>query len=156
MRSEKFERERVAGGALHGTFGNPATSAPQVRGLNYNVANTNIIWRGGRLLALEDFNRPFELDPHTLAARGSYTDGGRISGPLTAHPKIDAETGALHAFGYGLDDFGSRRMAYHHIAADGELMRTVEFDAPYAALVHDFIVTARHPHVSNFSAHHLR
>lgn len=144
VRTEKFERERVAGRALHGTFGNPATSAPEVRGLSYNVANTNIIWHGGRLLALEEFNPPFELDPHTLAARGSYTYGGRISGPLTAHPKIDAETGALHAFGYGLGGFGSTRMAYYHIAAAGELTRTVEFDAPYAAMVHDFIVTAGH------------
>ena len=79
-----------------------------------------------------------------LNSRGSYTYGGRISGPLTAHPKIDAETGALHAFGYGLDGFGSTRMAYYHIAAAGELTRTVEFDAPYAAMVHDFIVTAGH------------
>lgn len=141
VRTAKFEREWAAGKALYGTFGNPASSDPSVRGTPYNVANTNVLYHGGRLLALEEFNPPFELDARTLASRGVHDYGGRLRGPMTAHPKIDAESGALHAFGYGIGGFGSRRMAYHHIDAAGELTRTVEFDAPYAAMVHDFIVT---------------
>ncbi len=144
VRTAKFEREWAAGQALYGTFGNPATSDPSVRGTPYNVANTNVLFHGGRLLALEEFNPPFELDPVTLASRGSHDYGGALRGPMSAHPKVDAETGALHAFGYGLGGFGSRRMAYHHIDAAGRLTRSVEFDAPYAAMVHDFIVTRAH------------
>ena len=52
VRTEKFQRERSAGRALYGTFGNPATSDPAVHGTPYNVANTNVIWHGGRLLVL--------------------------------------------------------------------------------------------------------
>ncbi len=144
VRTAKFEREWAAGQALYGTFGNPATSDAAVRGTPYNVANTNVLFHGGRLLALEEFNPPFELDVATLASRGSHDYGGALRGPMTAHPKVDAESGALHAFAYGLQGFGSKRMAYHHINAAGELTRTVEFDAPYAAMVHDFIVTQRH------------
>ena len=144
VRTEKFERERVAGRALYGTFGDPSTSDSSVRGTRYNVANTNVIWHGGRLLALEEFSPPFELDPVTLASRGSHDYAGVVRGPLSAHPKIDAETGALHAFGYGLDGAGSTRMAYYHIDARGQATRTVEFDAPYASMVHDFIVTQHH------------
>lgn len=144
VRTAKLLREQAAGRALFGTFGNPATSDPAVRGLPYNVANTNVLWHGGRLLALEEFNPPFELEPTTLASVGPYTYDGRLRGPMSAHPKIDAETGALHAFGYALDGWGSTRMAYHHIDAAGVLTRSVEFDAPYACMVHDFIVTARY------------
>ena len=141
VRTEKFETERLAGRALYGTFGNPATSDPTVRGRPYNVANTNVIWHGGRLLALEEFSPPFELDPLTLASRGTFNFAGGVRGPFTAHPKIDARSGALHAFAYGLDGVGSTRMAYYHIDAGGGLTRSVEFDAPYACMVHDFIVT---------------
>ena len=81
---------------------------------------------------------------HALASRGIHDYGGALRGPMTAHPKVDAETGALHAFGYGIDGCGSKRMAYYHIAASGQLTRTVEFDAPYACMVHDFIVTRAH------------
>ena len=144
VRTAKLEQERAAGRALFGTFGNPATSEPAVRGLPYNVANTNVLVHGGRLLALEEFNPPFELDVATLASIGPFTYDGRLRGPMSAHPKVDAATGALHAFGYALDGWGSRRMAYHHINAQGELTRSVEFDAPYACMVHDFIVTERH------------
>ncbi len=144
VRTAKFERERAAGEALYGTFGNRATSDPSVRGTRYNVANTNVLFHGGRLLALEEFNPPFELDADTLASRGICDFGGTLRGPMTAHPKIDAESGALHTFGYGLDGFGSRRMAYHLIDAAGRLSRTVEFEAPYACMVHDFIVTQSH------------
>ena len=144
VRTAKFEREWAAGAALYGTFGNPATSDPSVRGTPYNVANTNVLFHGGRLLALEEFNPPFELDAVTLASRGIHDYGGALRGPMTAHPKIDAETGALHAFGYGIEGFGSKRMAYYHIDASGQLTRRMEFDAPYACMVHDFIVTRAH------------
>ena len=144
VRTEKFTREHLAGRALYGTFGNPTTSDPTVHGTPYNVANTNVIWHGGRLLALEEFSPPFELDPTTLASRGPYDYGGVVRGPFSAHPKIDAETGALHGFAYGLDGAGSKRMAYYHIDARGAATRTVEFEAPYACMVHDFIVTQQH------------
>ncbi|MGE3846541.1 MAG: carotenoid oxygenase family protein [Gammaproteobacteria bacterium] len=144
VRTEKLNREVAAGRALFGTFGNPATSEPEVHGVRYNVANTNVLFHGGRLLALEEFNPPYELDPTTLASCGPCDFAGRLRGPMTAHPKVDALTGALHAFGYCVDGWGSTRMAYHHVDATGALTRTVEFDAPYCAMVHDFIVTERY------------
>jgi carotenoid cleavage dioxygenase-like enzyme len=141
MRTEKFERERAAGRALFGTFGNPATSEPEVYGVRYHVANTNVVWHGGRLFALEEFNPPFEINPRTLESKGRFDYAGKLSGPMTAHPKVDPHTGELHFFGYALDGFGSKRMAYHVADGAGHLIKTIEFDAPYASMVHDFIVT---------------
>ena len=35
-------------------------------GKDSGVANTNIVWHAGRLLALEEAHKPFELDPDSL------------------------------------------------------------------------------------------
>ena len=141
VRTAKLERERAAGEALFGTFGNPATSDPTVIGEPYNVANTNVIWHGGRLLALEESNPPVALDPHNLDTQGAYTFDGRLEGPMTAHPKVDPLSGELHFFGYGLGGLGSPTMAYHVADAHGRLTRSVTFESPYPSMVHDFVVT---------------
>ena len=39
------------------------TTDPSVIGQDGGVANTNIVWHAGRLLALEEGHKPFELDP---------------------------------------------------------------------------------------------
>lgn len=144
VRTEKWRTERGAGEALYGTFGNPLTSDPQVVGRPYNVANTNVIWHGGRLLALEEGSPPFELDPQTLESLGLFDYAGKLDGPMTAHPKIDPDSGELHFFGYGLGGFGSKQMAYHVADASGRLLRSVPFEAPYASMVHDFVLTEHH------------
>ena len=51
----------------------------------------------GELLALEEGHKPFELDPATLESRG-YADDYR--GKVTAHPKLDPETGEMVWFAY--------------------------------------------------------
>ena len=70
VRTPKWELEHAAGQALFGTFGNPMTTDPSVMGKDSGVANTNIVWHAGQLLALEEGHRPFELDPATLESRG--------------------------------------------------------------------------------------
>src|SRR5947209_14899052 len=50
VRTPKWQAENVAGRRLFGTFGNPATTDPSVLGTDSGVANTNIVWHGGRLL----------------------------------------------------------------------------------------------------------
>lgn len=63
---------------------------------------------------------------------------------MTARPKLDPKTGELHFVGYGVGGLGSPRIAYHVADTHGHLPRTVTFDAPYAARVHDFILTEHH------------
>ena len=78
--------------------------------LQKNVANTNILYFGGKLLALWEAAQPYALDPKTLATLGldtldetlqpgmPFTTGvplvdklaaGVVGDPLTAHPKVD-------------------------------------------------------------------
>ncbi|OJY54360.1 MAG: hypothetical protein BGP03_13725 [Pseudonocardia sp. 73-21] len=73
VRTEKLKRELAAGRSLFGVFGNPATTDPSAAGTRSNTANTNIVLRGGRLLALMEGAPPVELDPaaSTRSARST-------------------------------------------------------------------------------------
>lgn len=144
VRTPRWELEHEAGKALFGTFGNPMTSDPAVVGKDSGVANTNIIWHAGRLLALEEGHQPFELDPRTLAPRG-YRDYAGEAKRFTAHPKIDPKTGELVFFGYsvGMTPF-SNQIAWGVVDKTGVVTRMETFEAPYASMIHDFFVTENH------------
>jgi carotenoid cleavage dioxygenase len=142
VRTPKWETEHAAGRALYGIFGNPLTSDPSVLGTDSGVANTHVVWHGGRLMALEEGHKPFEIDPATLAPRG-YVDDYRNK--VTAHPKIDPETGELVWFAYAAGDLPlNATMSYGVTDRSGTVTRRDDFEAPFASMVHDFLVTSGH------------
>ena len=79
--------------------------------------------------------------PISLESRGAYDYAGKLQGPMTAHPKIDQETGEMLFFGYNADGGISPEMTFNVVDRDGHLIRSEAFTAPYAAMVHDFMVT---------------
>lgn len=141
MRTAKWELDREHREALWGAFGNPLVSDPRTAGTKMNVANTSVVWHGGRLLALDEGNAPFEFDPVTLDPIGPWNFDGALVGPMTAHPKIDPASGEMLFFGNGVEGMHLPSIAYHVADASGKLVRTDRFDAPHASMVHDFIVT---------------
>ena len=141
VRTKKWELEHDAGKSLFSAF-NPMDTDPSVQGVQTDgTGNTNIIWHGNKLLALEEAHAPIELDPVTLETKGPWTFDEALSGPMTAHPKIDPETGEMIFFGYSVDGMLSNKMSVHITDKDGKLVSSQFFDAPYAAMVHDFMVT---------------
>ncbi|MGN6514575.1 MAG: carotenoid oxygenase family protein [Rhizomicrobium sp.] len=141
VHTAKYLIEKEAGRSLFGTFGNPMTSDPSVIGKDGGVGNTNVIWHGGRLLALEEGHNPFELNPVTLESLG-YRDYTREALRFTAHPKIDPETGEMVYFGYSAGPgFFSNKLAYGVADKNGNVTRLDMFDAPFCSMVHDFFVT---------------
>lgn len=142
IRTGKWVGENAAGRSLVSGFGGP--SVPGARVPDSGVANTNIVWHAGRLLALEEAHLPFEIDPTTLATRGVQSLEGALRGPFTAHPKIDPVTGELVFFGYSASGPLSPGITYGTIGPDGRLTRSERFEAPYGSMVHDFAVTERH------------
>jgi carotenoid cleavage dioxygenase-like enzyme len=142
VRTPKWLLENEAGRALFGTFGNPATTDPAALGKDGGVANTNVVWHGGKLLALEEGHMPIEMDPLTLETRG-YVTPYRES--VTAHPKLDPETGEMVWFSYFVGPMPfARTMAYGVTSPTGEVLRRDDFEAPYCAMAHDFLVTREH------------
>ncbi|HXL98864.1 MAG TPA: carotenoid oxygenase family protein [Rhizomicrobium sp.] len=141
VRTPKWELENAAGKALFGTFGNPMTSDPATMGKDSGVANTNIVWHAGKLLALEEGHQPFALDPDTLAPKG-YLDYAGAANRFTAHPKIDPETGELVFFGYGAGEgYFTDKIAYGVADRAGTVTRLDMFQAPFSSMIHDFFVT---------------
>jgi carotenoid cleavage dioxygenase-like enzyme len=141
VRTPKWELENSAGKALFGGF-DPRASDPSVAGKDGGVSNTNIVWHAGRLMALEEAHKPFELDPVTLESRG-YID--EYAGKVTAHPKIDPKTGEMVWFGYGIGDMPfSNTVSYGVTDAAGKVVRRDDFEAPFSSMVHDFLVTDKY------------
>lgn len=144
VRTPKWLAEHDAGRSLFAGWGQLRPDAPPATVRDGGSANTNVVWQGGRLLALEEAHLPTEIDPRSLATRG-YCDFGRaIAGPFTAHPKIDPKSGEMIFFGYNAKGPFTNAMAYGVVGPDGVVARFEHFEVPYASMAHDFIVTERH------------
>ena len=143
-RTPKWQMENRAGRALFGTFGNVATTDPMAIGHNTGVANTNVVWHGNRLFALEESHQPFELHSRTLESIGHQSFGGKINARFTAHPKVDPQTGELHFFAYSIDGPGTSGMLYGVLDKNCDVIQLDSFNAPYASMVHDFVMTKSH------------
>ena len=140
IHTPKWKAERAAGRSLYGLLPNAGTGEPSVIGMA--VANVNVVWHGGRLMALEEQNLPFELDAASLESRGPIAAYG---GAATAHPKIDPDTGELVWFAYGVGPEAFTPNMYYGVTdAGGVVRRREKFQAPYASMAHDFLVTERH------------
>src|SRR5678816_882384 len=97
VRTPKWELEHEHGRALFGGMGNPMTSEPVTHGNEGGVAHPNIVWRAGKLLALDEAHPPFAMDPRSLDSLGYDRE---FQGKVTAHPKIDPKTGEMVWFAY--------------------------------------------------------
>jgi carotenoid cleavage dioxygenase-like enzyme len=142
VQTARHEAEAAAGKALFGKYRNPFTDTPDAAGIDRTVANTTPIWHAGKLLLAKEDGRPYRVDPHTLETLGSHDfDGKLTSQTVTAHARIDPDTGELFMYGYEADGLASNRVAYWIVGPDGALIREQSFDAPYCAMMHDFAIT---------------
>lgn len=142
VRTRKFQLERKARRALFGAYRNPFTDSPEVAGEDANTANTAVMWHHGKLYALKESGRPYELDPEDLSTLGeSNFDGQLKSKTFTAHPKFDPLTGECIAFAYNCEGVASDEIELYTINKEGQFTRTERFKAPYCSMVHDFLVS---------------
>src|SRR2546426_567942 len=133
--SRGLREEQEAGRALYrGLLEFQATEVPAFK----NTGNTNIVWHAGRLLALMEAALPTRVRPDTLDTVGEYDFDGRLIGPMTAHPKIDPETGEMLFFGYS--PFPPH-LQYHVADREGRLVRSEVIDVAWPSMMHDFAIT---------------
>ena len=142
VQTERHMAEVAAGRTLFGKYRNPYTDKPEAQGLDRTVANTTPVWHAGRLLMSKEDGRPYQVDPKTLATIGRYDFGGKLkSGTVSAHVRIDPDTGEMFSFGYEADGLASTKVSYFIVDKEGELTREQWFDVPYCSLMHDFAIT---------------
>jgi carotenoid cleavage dioxygenase len=144
VRTEQYNAQRNAGRRLYSCGFGLDGGDPSVAGKPRNVANTNIVPHAGKLFALDEGSSPVAMNPATLETIGPSTFDGRYKGPMTAHPKIDAETGEMFFFGYMAAGPATPDIAFNVVDRTGKLTRSETFKAPFAAMVHDFAITDRH------------
>jgi carotenoid cleavage dioxygenase len=142
VRTERFLAERKARRGLFGAYRNRFTDDASVQGLDRTVANTTPVWHGGKLLATKEDGLPYEIDPVSLDTKGQYDWDGKLkTQTVTAHPKIDPKTGELLFFGYEASGDATRDIAYCVADKTGRLVSEEWFQAPHAAMIHDFAIT---------------
>lgn len=142
VRTQQWTLDHEAGRALFGTTGNPADSDASVAGQPTDgVANTNVVWHAGRLLALEEGHVPFALAPDTLDTLGHWNFAGALPRNMTAHPKIDPATGEMLLFANFQDIRKAREIAFHVADCSGTLVRSQIIEGPFAPLMHDFAIS---------------
>lgn len=108
--------------------------------LTRSLANTHVIHHAGKILALEEGHWPFEVSAD-LETVGPHDFDGKLTGPMTAHPKTCGETGELLSFAYGLTE---PYLTYHRTSSAGEMLQVEPITVKGATMVHDFNVTRHH------------
>jgi all-trans-8'-apo-beta-carotenal 15,15'-oxygenase len=143
--TDKKREEDAAGRRLYPGFGTPPAGSVlgrMKRARGKSAANTNIVFHGGKLLALWEAGRPWRVDPETLETIGEDDLGGAL-GPhdaISAHPKLDRATGEMWNFGV---DYGPKvTVSLYRTKPDGATDRVTKFPLSFGAMIHDFALTA--------------
>ena len=107
------------------------------------VANTNIVWFRGLLLACKEDGKPYAMDPETLETKGVWDFGGQYkSDTMTAHLKYDVGTRELLTFGYEAKGLATRSICYAAIDNEtGKFNQEVWLEPPVCGMQHDFAIT---------------
>lgn len=144
VKTDRLMAQRREGRSLNGVYRNVYTNDP-LAAKNNTTANTTVIPHNGVLLALKEDALPWAMDLETLETLGEYNFDGQVkSATFTAHPKLDPVTGNLLGCSFEAKGDGTPDLAYFEISPDGKLLHEIWFQAPYAAMVHDFAVTERY------------
>ena len=154
VRTEGYLKEQQAGKILYrGVFGTQKPGGWLANAFDVqlkNIANTNIIYWGDKLLALWEAAEPHRLDPKTLETLGKdYLDGVLESGSaFAAHPRIDPSCeqngGEPVLVNFAIKPGLSTTISIYEFDQAGKLLRTQARSVPGFAFIHDFAITANY------------
>ncbi len=151
VRTEGFVREQEEGKILYrGVFGTKKSGNWLQNAFDFrlkNIANTNVIYWGGKLLALWEAAEPHRLNPHNLETIGlDYLDGILQPGDaFAAHPWIDPhcelDGGEPCLVNFSVKTGISSKITIFEFSPTGKLLRKQESNVPGFAFMHDFAIT---------------
>ncbi|CAD5929359.1 Apocarotenoid-15,15'-oxygenase [Planktothrix tepida] len=151
VRTQGYVEEQKAGKILYrGVFG---TQKPGGWLANFmdlrikNIANTQVIYWAGKLLALWEAAQPYRLDPHTLETLGiDDLDGILEPGDgFAAHVRIDPNCeengGEPCLVNFSIKPRLSTLITIYEISTQGKLLKKQVHSVPGFAFIHDFAMT---------------
>ena len=107
-----------------------------------DTSNTDIFWYGGDLMTLwYNAGHPYRVDSMNLETKGYFDLQGRQQRRMSAHSKVDWNTGELLFFDYGDEP---PFMTYGVADPSGKLLHEVEIDLPGPRLPHDIGFTSNY------------
>ena len=154
VQTEAYLKEKEAGKILYrGVFGTQKPGGWFNNIFDFklkNIANTGVIYWGGKLLALWEAAEPHRLDPTTLETLGiDYLDGVLEPGEaFAAHPWIDPscqfDDGAPCLVNFRVDPGLSSKITLFEFAPDGKLLRRHSHSFAGFSFIHDFAITPKY------------
>lgn len=149
VRTKGYLAEQAAGKILYrGVFGTPKPGGwlANCFDLNIkNIANTQVLYWGGQLLALWEAARPYRLDPTTLDTLGEADLGGKLApgAAFSAHPRIVAGTKgeSPRLVNFGLRVALGTTLTLYEMNVVGQILEQYDYALPGFAFIHDFAVT---------------
>jgi all-trans-8'-apo-beta-carotenal 15,15'-oxygenase len=151
VRTKGFIEEQAAGRMLYrGVFGTQPSGGWLRNAFDLrlkNIANTNIIYWGGKLLALWEAAEPHRLDPVSLDTLGLDDLDGLLasSKAFSAHPRIDPhselEGGEPCLVNFSLKTGLSSTLTLLELGPQGQRLRCHSHSIPGFAFIHDFAIT---------------
>jgi all-trans-8'-apo-beta-carotenal 15,15'-oxygenase len=152
VRTPKYLKETATQQIQYRGFGTqiPGGLRKNIGRMPGNPANTNSVYHGGKLLALYEGGRPFELDPGSLGTVGEYTYDGELkkSNVFSAHGHFHGPTGHWVNFGTGSMGFGKKgpKLCFNIFRIDtaGKMIAKGQVPVDYFPFAHDFALSAKY------------
>lgn len=149
VQTEGYLAEQAAGKILYrGVFGTQRPGGWQANAFDLklkDIANTQVLYWGGKLLALWEAASPHRLDPSTLRTLGKETLNGVLQNDagFTAHPRIDLgdESREARLVGFGLKPGLSTTLTIYELNQAGDVVAQQARSIPGFAFLHDFAIT---------------
>ncbi|WP_107669130.1 carotenoid oxygenase family protein [Cyanothece sp. BG0011] len=151
VRTEGYVKEQNTGKMIYrGVFGTqkPGGWLNNIFDVNIkNIANTNVVYWGNKLLALWEAAEPYQLDPKTLETIGiDYLDGVLNPGEsISAHPRFDPtselDKGQPCLVNFSIKPGLSSKITIYEFAENGSLLRRHSHTVPGFSFIHDFAIT---------------
>lgn len=149
VRTEGYLNEQKAGKILYrGVFGTQKSGGWLANAFDFNlknIANTNIIYWGDKLLALWEAAEPHSLDPKTLETLGlDRLDGILEEGDaFAAHPWIDPQgnNGEPCLINFSIKPGLSSTITIFELDTQGKLLKRHAHSVPGFCFIHDFAIT---------------
>lgn len=150
VRTPKYVKESLKGHVVFRGFGTMRHGGALGNLLRApaNPANTSVVYHGGKLLALYEGGRPYELDPENLTTLGEYFYDGRLGlqNTFSAHGKIHPKTGYYYNFGVGVAGMTRRglksKVNFYKVSPAGQLVKKMAFPVKGSLpFLHDFAIT---------------
>lgn len=151
VKTKEFIEEQKAGKMLYrGVFGSqkPGGIFKNIFDLRLkNIANTNVIYWGQKLLALWEAAEPYRLDPYTLDTLGiDYLDDNLKPGQsFSAHPWVDPhcemDQGEPCLVNFAIQPGLKTKINIFEMSPTGKMLRRHSHEIKGFAFIHDFAIT---------------